>query len=39
MNRNYDDLVNHHGDGFDHWRRRVAAAVGGTLLDDLRNTA
>jgi hypothetical protein len=31
----YDDLTTHSGPGFDHWRARVAAGVGGVLLDDV----
>jgi len=29
------DLHYHRGPVFDHWRQRLAASVGGVLLDDL----
>ncbi len=32
---NLTDLVHHSGPWFLHWRRRMAAAVGGVLLDDM----
>jgi hypothetical protein len=28
-------LAHHNGPMFDHWRARMAASVGGVLLDDL----
>jgi hypothetical protein len=34
-NDNYDHLTGHGGAYFDHWRRRTAASLGATLLDDL----
>lgn len=32
-------LIEHRGPHFDHWRRRVAASVGVTLLDDREQSA
>jgi hypothetical protein len=32
---NYDALTAHDGPEFLRWRRRIAASVGGVLLDDL----
>jgi hypothetical protein len=32
---NYDHLTAHDGVYFEHWRRRTAASLGATLLDDL----
>lgn len=34
--RNFDALKTHSGAGFHHWRRRIAASVGGVLRDDVR---
>lgn len=32
---NNDQLAAHAGPFFDHWRRQMAASVGGVLLDDV----
>jgi hypothetical protein len=29
-------LIDHHGEGFNRWRRGMVASVGGVLLDDQR---
>jgi len=34
---NYLALITHSGPEFVHWRRRIAASVGGVLLDDARD--
>ena len=34
-----DDMHYHQGPYFDHWRRRMAASVGGVLVDDIVNEA
>lgn len=34
---NIFQLSRHHGPYFDHWRRQMAASVGGALLDDQRS--
>lgn len=36
---NNDDLHNHAGPYFDHWRRAMAASVGAVLLDELEPEA
>jgi hypothetical protein len=33
---NIVQLAHHQGPYFDHWRRQMAASVGGILLDDAR---
>ena len=33
--QNNTDLHEHHGPFFDHWRRQMAASVGGLLIDDV----
>jgi len=36
---NYDALTTRSGPYFHHWRTRIAASVGGVLLDDLHERA
>lgn len=33
------EQVEHDGPVFQHWRRRIAASVGGVILDDRRESA
>lgn len=35
---NWNQLHEHSGPWFDHWRRRTALAVGAVLLDDVTGT-
>jgi hypothetical protein len=35
IEHNYDGLTEHTGPFFRHWRTRIAASVGGVLIDDL----
>lgn len=39
MRANNVQLSEHRGPYFDHWRRRMAASVGGVLLDEHRESA
>jgi hypothetical protein len=39
MQENGVQLAHHRGPYFDHWRRRMAASVGGAIIDDLRERA
>jgi predicted MarR family transcription regulator len=36
---NYTGLTTRSGEAFAHWRRSMAASVGATLLDDLKERA